>query len=1215
MQLFAQAPVITTHPYNQGVIEGETATFIVIASGDSLTYQWYKDGSLIGGATDSVYTTPATVLGDNGSEFFVEVANGFGSDTSDAAKLYVTAVGSRVTSNEIAAYDFKEGSGNIVHDVSGVGTAVDLTINNINNVAWSNNGLAVVSPTLIQSAVNPAKILDSCLATNELTIEVWIAPKDTIQNGNIVTYQAYGEARRFSLFQYSERYATKVRILPSTNLAGEPFIQSTPGWVNLELNQIVYTRSSNGQVKMYRDGEEITSINLPGDFGAWEGGADKVFGIACNFTQGNWLGAFYYTGIYNRALSGSEISHNFSLGIGATASPFISSQPKDVFSAQYRSATFTVIAYNPTPDSLSYQWQKNGINIPGETSSEYIKNNLTLADDNSTYRVIVSNSSGSDTSNTVTLRVTPFGQRVSFNLQALYDFRETSGTIVHDVSAVGSPLDLTILTPSQTEWTGYTLKTIDAGVPFINTVSAATKLYSAFTSSNELTLEAWIKPKDIEDTTFGKIITISQDADNVNFSLVQNGFRYEGILRTSDTDNSGVSVITSTDVAKYSLTHVIFTRDSDGIVKIFIDGEEAASGSINGDFSNWDSSYLMAFANELVGGLPWPGHFNLVAFFNRALSFQEVRHNFLYGARVPFVAAPTQLTAQANQPAQVLLKWKDNSSSEEGFVIERQVQGASTFEVIDTTAVNDSSYSDINVTDTTTYTYRVKAKGWLSSSTYSNEASATTLLFTISTPTSLTANLSPTIVNHAQLTWQDNSSNELGFIIERKTGDSASVAPFAVLDTLAADLASFIDSTLADTTTYTFRVKAFNEFIESDYSNVASVTTILSTVEAPTSLTASLSPTIVNRTQLTWQDNSTNELGFIVERKTGDSASVEPFSVLDTLTADVTSFEDSTLADTTTYTFRVKAFNAFIGSDYSNFAWVTTILSTVVAPGNLTAIVNPADTNNVLLSWVDNSPNELGFIIERKTGDSSSVDPYLAIDSVAADVISYEDTTVADTTTYTYRVQGFNEFAVSEYSNQAEVTTPVPVELTSFIASVTDKYVQLDWETATELNNAGFSIQRSKDNNKFIDIAFVKGKGTTTTQSLYSYADKSVLSGKYYYRLKQVDFNGSVTYSKSTEVDLGIPKDYALEQNYPNPFNPSTTIRFALPINARVIIKLYNALGQEVATLLNTDLDAGIHETVFNASNLSSGVYFYMLKVQGANSSNFTSTKRMILMK
>jgi hypothetical protein len=94
-----------------------------------------------------------------------------------------------------------------------------------------------------------------------------------------------------------------------------------------------------------------------------------------------------------------------------------------------------------------------------------------------------------------------------------------------------------------------------------------------------------------------------------------------------------------------------------------------------------------------------------------------------------------------------------------------------------------------------------------------------------------------------------------------------------------------------------------------------------------------------------------------------------------------------------------------------------------------------------------------------------------------------------------------------------------------------------------------------------------------------------------------------------------MPKDYSLDQNYPNPFNPSTSIRFTIPVNASVSLILYNALGQEIYKILNADLEAGAHEVVFNASNLSSGVYFYMLKAIGFNGKNFTSTTRMVLMK
>ncbi len=388
---------------------------------------------------------------------------------------------------------------------------------------------------------------------------------------------------------------------------------------------------------------------------------------------------------------------------------------------------------------------------------------------------------------------------------------------------------------------------------------------------------------------------------------------------------------------------------------------------------------------------------------------------------------------------------------------------------------------------------------------------------------------------------------------------------------------------------------------------------MLSTLANPTNLAANLSTTQINRALLSWQDNSTNETGFTVERKTGDSSSVNPYAVVGTLGANVTAYVDSTLSDTTTYTFRVKGYNSFLQSEYTNVASVTTVLSTLNAPTLLSARLFGADSQYVQLHWVDNSTNELGFIIERKSGDSTSLAPFLILDSVLSNTTLYIDSTVMLDSTYQYRVYAFNSYLISGLSNVADIR--VPVELISFIADVTDGNVLLKWETASEINNAGFSIQRGKENNKFIDLAFVKGKGSTTAQTNYTYLDKSVLYGKYFYRLKQVDFDGSITYSKIIDVDLGLPKEYSLEQNYPNPFNPSTTIRFALPVTSNVSIKLYNALGQEVTNILNATLEAGVHETIFNAVRLSSGVYFYMINARGFNGSTFTSTKRMILIK
>mgnify|MGYP001163452251 CR=1 FL=1 len=191
----------------------------------------------------------------------------------------------------------------------------------------------------------------------------------------------------------------------------------------------------------------------------------------------------------------------------------------------------------------------------------------------------------------------------------------------------------------------------------------------------------------------------------------------------------------------------------------------------------------------------------------------------------------------------------------------------------------------------------------------------------------------------------------------------------------------------------------------------------------------------------------------------------------------------------------------------------------------------------------------------------------------------------------------------------------IPVELTSFTAQIIDGKVNLKWHTATELNNSGFEIQKKKsdDRNQNIEwrkIGFVNGKGTTTTANDYSFTDNEITNGKSYYRLKQIDFDGTFSYSNEVEVDYKVPVSYSLEQNFPNPFNPETEISFSLAKSDNVTLKVYNILGSEVATLVNEFLEAGKHTIKFNASDLTSGVYLYTIK-----SGNFTATRKMILMK
>ncbi len=191
----------------------------------------------------------------------------------------------------------------------------------------------------------------------------------------------------------------------------------------------------------------------------------------------------------------------------------------------------------------------------------------------------------------------------------------------------------------------------------------------------------------------------------------------------------------------------------------------------------------------------------------------------------------------------------------------------------------------------------------------------------------------------------------------------------------------------------------------------------------------------------------------------------------------------------------------------------------------------------------------------------------------------------------------------------------VPVELASFNASANISDVKLSWATATETNNKGFYVERKVVGGEYAAIGFIEGVGTSSSTKEYSFVDRSLQNGKYSYRLRQVDFDGTTEYSKEIEVDVTGPTAFALSQNYPNPFNPSTMINFALATDAKVVLSVYNVLGQEVATLVNGNLAAGSHSVSFDASKLTSGLYIAKINATGINGQNFVSNIKMMLNK
>jgi pectin methylesterase-like acyl-CoA thioesterase len=194
---------------------------------------------------------------------------------------------------------------------------------------------------------------------------------------------------------------------------------------------------------------------------------------------------------------------------------------------------------------------------------------------------------------------------------------------------------------------------------------------------------------------------------------------------------------------------------------------------------------------------------------------------------------------------------------------------------------------------------------------------------------------------------------------------------------------------------------------------------------------------------------------------------------------------------------------------------------------------------------------------------------------------------------------------------------PLPVELSSFTAESNGRSVILKWNTSTEKNSASFEVQKKQVNTEtWNKIASVKAADLSNSPKYYSYTDKNAATGKYNYRLKMLDNDGTFQYSKVVNIDISAPTNFELSQNYPNPFNPSTRINYALPFESNVKLIIYNSLGETVKELVNTFQNGGYYEVTFDAKTLSSGIYFYYISATSKDGiHNFTNTKKMILLK
>ncbi|HRE41798.1 MAG TPA: hypothetical protein PLG90_10745 [Ignavibacteria bacterium] len=269
-------------------------------------------------------------------------------------------------------------------------------------------------------------------------------------------------------------------------------------------------------------------------------------------------------------------------------------------------------------------------------------------------------------------------------------------------------------------------------------------------------------------------------------------------------------------------------------------------------------------------------------------------------------------------------------------------------------------------------------------------------------------------------------------------------------------------------------------------------------------------------------------------------------------------------------------------------------------------------TYNVTLNYQPNTLGNIRFESEvrmiKSDNGGTSYTPYL---NPGMGTDEYTLDTLLKTVTV-YGLTSFSLFGITGSDG------PLPVELSSFTATAERNNINLNWTTATEINNSGFDIERkSVGETEWSKIANIQGNGNSSEPKNYSYSDRNLSTGKYNYRLKQIDYNGNFEYfNLSSEISVGIPDNYDMSQNYPNPFNPATKINYDLPFDSRVSLKVYDMLGREVFSVLNNEqINAGYHTAQINFGSMASGTYFYRIIAKGVNGKEFVTTKKMVLVR
>jgi fibronectin type 3 domain-containing protein len=528
-------------------------------------------------------------------------------------------------------------------------------------------------------------------------------------------------------------------------------------------------------------------------------------------------------------------------------------------------------------------------------------------------------------------------------------------------------------------------------------------------------------------------------------------------------------------------------------------------------------------------------------------------------------AAPTNLSAGPSCSTQLSLSWVDNASNEDGYKIEQSTDGTN-FTEVGSVAANVNTYTPTNLLPSTTYYYRVKAFNALGDTAFTNTANYTTTASSATAPSNLSA--ATTSSTRITLSWADNICSELGFKIERSPDGTT----FAEIANVGANITSYVNTGLAPSSGYYYRVRAYDAQSDSEYSNVAFGTTGPPPPVAPSNLSA----TAVSASQinLSWADNSNSEDSFRIYRSSDGGS----FFWYYTVDANVTTYSDTGRNASTTYYYRVAAHNSGGDSSQSNTASATTF-PPPPAPSGLSATA--VSGTQINLSWTDNSTDEDGFKIYRST-DAVNFAFYA---SVGTNVTTRSNTNLTGNTNYYYRVLAYNAGGSSAYSDTASATTlPLPAAPSNLAATaVSSGQINLSW-TDNSNNESGFRIYRSTDGVNFLWY-YTPGANAT------SFSDTGRTAGTlYYYRVLSYNANGISDFSNTASATT-----------FPLPAAPSNLTATAIS-KSRIDLAWVDNSNNEDGFKIYRSTDGvnftfyatvGANVTTRSNTNLTSGTTYY----------------------